>query len=331
MLADKLQFAPQALELSPARFIEQQPPQRFVFAAVQEDAPLGVSRDDRLKEDGRWEQRAKLRGLLGLFGRDARMHDLRRTRVAHFSFGDWLGQIAATACRSDEECLYRGCFRTGFVQAYIGAEEPRQREHLLQFRRQFRQVDDDLGAGSRDQRRLWHKSTLRMLAELQPRCLLDDRRQLWMVRKHQRWTVTTLQSQPVPDHEGVGLSWQGDHAEERLPRSTLYPLAGDHATQVLPSRKAVPDGEGRILLIVALEQLVLRGLDRPQDRCRIGGGLSPLFSNDVEYCRRHTGIRNVLGCTAQIRQSLSQIWGRDMRKLERDPIITARVRIGDAA
>jgi hypothetical protein len=284
-----------------------------------------------LKEDGRREEGAKLGGLPGLFGGDARMHDLRGMRVTHFSVRDWLSEIAATTCRSNQESLNRGGFWTRFVEAHIGAEKPRQRERLQQICREFRKIDDDLGTGGRDQGRLRHRSTLRMLAELQSRSLLDDSRQLWMFRKHQRWTVTTLQSQPVPDHDCVGLSWQRDHAEERFTRGTLDPLASDHATQVLPSREAVTDREGRILFVVALKQLVLRGLDRFQDRCRIGGCHPPRISNDVEYGRRQTGIRHIRGRTAQISQRLPQVRSRDMRQLERDPITTAGVSVGDAA
>ena len=284
-----------------------------------------------MKEDGRRKEIAKLRGLPGLFGGDARMHDLRGMRVAHLSVGDWLGQIAAPTCRSNQESLNRGGFWTRFVEAHIGAEKPRQRERFQQICREFRKVDDDLGTGGRDQGRLWHRSTLRMLAKLQSRGLLNDSRQLWMFRKYQRWTVTPLQSQPVPDHEGVGLSWQCDHAEERLPRGTLNPLARDHAAQVLPSRKAVADREGRILFVVALKQLVLRGLDRFQDRCRIGGCHPPCIPNEVEYGRRQTGIRHIRGRTAQISQRLPQVRSRDMRQLERDPITTAGVSVGDAA
>ena len=316
MLAHKLQFAPQPVDLSPARLVEQEPTQRLVFAAVQEDAALSVSRDDRLKEDRRREESTKLRRRPRPFGGDARMHDLRGMRVAHFSFGDRLSQIAAAACGTDQERFNGGRFRTRFVEAHIGAEKPRQRKRLLQFCRQFRQIDDDLGTGSRDESRLWHRSPLRVMAEFESRCLLDDRRQFWMLRKHQRRTVTTFQSQPVPDHEGVGLSWQRNHTEEQFTGGALHPLERDHATQILPGGKAIANREGRILPVVALKQLVLRGLDRRQDRSRIGGCLPPLFSNVVEQCRSRTGIRQISGRTAQIGQRLPQVWSRDMRQLE---------------
>ena len=154
LLAHKLQFAPQTVELSPARLVEQKPTQRLVFAAVQENAALGVSRDNRFKKDRRWEESAKLLGLPGSFGGDARMHDLCGQRVAQGRFGDRLSQVPAAARGSDQEHLDGGRFRTGFVQAHIGAEKPGQRKRLLQICRQFPQIEDDLGTGSRDQRRL---------------------------------------------------------------------------------------------------------------------------------------------------------------------------------
>ena len=136
---------------------------------VQEDAALSVSRDDRFEEDRRREEGAKLRSRSSPFGGDARMDDLRGSRVARRRFGDRLGQSAAAARGGDQERLNFGSFRTGFVEAHVGAKEPRQREQLLQRLWQFFQVDDQLVAGSRDQGGLRHRSVLRMLAELDAR------------------------------------------------------------------------------------------------------------------------------------------------------------------
>ena len=331
LLAHKLQFAPQSVDLRPARVVEQEPTQRLVLAAVQEHAPLGVSRDDQLKENRRWEQRAKFRSRPGSFGGDARMYDLRGQRVARRRFGDRLGQSPAAARGSDQESLDGGRFRTGFIEAHVGAEESRQRERLLQLCRQVLQIDDDLGTGSRHQSGPWHWPPLRVLAEFESGRLLDGRAQLGMLRKHQRRPVTAFQSQPVPNHERVGLGWQRDHPEERLTGGPLNPLAGDHATQILPRGKAVADRECRIFAVVALEQLVLHGLDRRQDRCRISGGRSPFFSHEGEHVGRQTGVRQTRGHVAQISQCLPQVRSRDMQQLERDPIATGWVSIGDSA
>lgn len=112
-----------------------------------------------------------------------------------------------------------------------------------------------------------------------------------MLDKYQRRTVSTFQSQPVPDHERIGLRGQRDHAEERLTGCPLDSLASDDATHVLPRGKAVADGHGRILPIVALKKLVLHRLDRRQHRCWIGGRLAPLLSDEGEHVGRQTGIR----------------------------------------
>ena len=117
---------------------------------------MSVSWDDRLKEDSRRKQRTKLGSRLCSFGGDARMYDLRSQRVAHRGFSDRLGKVTTTTRGSNKECLNRGGFRTGFVEAYISAKEPRQREHFLQLCRKFPQIDEDLGTGCRDQCGLWH-------------------------------------------------------------------------------------------------------------------------------------------------------------------------------
>ena len=100
------------------------------------------------------------------------------------------------------------------------------------------------------------------MAKFEPRGFLDGRAQFGMLGEHQRWPVTTFQSQPVPNHECVGLGWQRYHAEKRLTSSALNALASDDTTHILPGGKAVPDRYGRILPIVALKQLVLHGFDR---------------------------------------------------------------------
>jgi len=68
---------------------------------IQEDAALGVSRDDRFEEYCWREERAKLRGLPCPLGGDTRMDDLRDSRVARRRFGDRLGQSTAAALRGD--------------------------------------------------------------------------------------------------------------------------------------------------------------------------------------------------------------------------------------
>ena len=231
---------------------------------VHENAGLGVPRDDRLEENRRRKEGAKLRGRPGPLGGDARMDDLRGPRVARRRFGDRLGTGAAAASGGYQESLNRGRFWTALVDAHIRAEEPRQRERLQQRRRQFPQIDDDFGTRRRDQRRLRHRSALRMNTKLEPG-RLDGGSQFRLLRQHQRGPVAALQPEPVPDHEGVGLrrsNWQRDQPENRFAGGTLDPLAGDHAAQILPCGKAVADGDDGILLVVAQKQLLLRGLDR---------------------------------------------------------------------
>ena len=117
---------------------------------------------------------------------------------------------------------------------------------------------------------------------------LDGGSQFRLLRQHQRGPVASLQPQPVPDHEGVGLrrsNWQRDQPENRFAGGALDPLAGDHAAQILPCGKAVADGDDGILLVVAQKQLLLRGLDRRQDRRRIGGCRAPLSPDGVEHGR----------------------------------------------
>ena len=76
----EMQFAPETLQLRPARLIEEEPAQRFVLAVEREKAGLGVPRVDRRKEHRRWKKGAKLRRWPGPLGGDARMHDLRDSR-----------------------------------------------------------------------------------------------------------------------------------------------------------------------------------------------------------------------------------------------------------
>ena len=131
LLADELQFAPQAVEFCSPRLVEQKATQRLVLAVVQEEAPLSISWDDRFEEDCRREEGAKLRSRSSPFVGDARMDDLRDARVARRRFGDRLGQPAAAARRGDQERLHFSRFRTAFVEAHVGAKEPRQLEQLL--------------------------------------------------------------------------------------------------------------------------------------------------------------------------------------------------------
>ena len=151
-----------------------------------------------------------------------------------------------------------------------------------------------------------------------------------MLGQYQRRPVTAFQSQPVPDDEGVGLGGQRDELEDQFAGGTFDPLASNHAAQFLPRGKAVADRDDCILTVVAQKQLVLRGLDRRQDRGRIGGHL-PLLSNVREQIGSQTRIWQNCGITAQIVQCLPQIRSCHMRQLERDTVETGRVSVGDAA
>ena len=215
LLAHKFQFTPQAVDFRPACPVEKEPTERLVFAVVHENAALGVPRDDRLEENRRRKEDAKLRSRPGPLGGDARMDDLGGPRIVRRRLGDRLGKVTAAAGGGYQESPKRGRFRTAFVEAHIRAEEPRQRERLQQRRRQFPQIDDDFGTRRRDQRRLRHRSALRMNTKLEPG-RLDGGSQFRLLRQHQRGPVASLQPQPVPDHEGVGLrrsNWQRDQPE----------------------------------------------------------------------------------------------------------------------
>ena len=138
---------------------------------VQKNAPLGVSRYDRLEED-RWrEESAKLRGRSSLLSSNTRMNDPCDTGIARRRFGDWLSMCAPAPGGRDQKRLNSGRFRTAFVEAYIRAQESWQREQLLEPRWQVFQINDQLSTGSRDQSGFWQWSILRMVAELDPaRC-----------------------------------------------------------------------------------------------------------------------------------------------------------------
>ena len=150
-----------------------------------------------------------------------------------------------------------------------------------------------------------------------------------MLGQHQRWPVAPFQPQLVPDHERVGLGGQRNQPEDRFAGRTFNSLASDHAAQFLPRGKAIADRDDSILPVVALKQLLLRGCDRGQNRCWIGGCRTPRFSYVIEQRRMQTGITQIGGRMAEIGQCLPQIRSCHMRQLERNTVEIGRVSVGD--
>ena len=169
-----------------------------------------------------------------------------------------------------------------------------------------------------------------MIAKLEA-ARFDGGTQFRVLRQDQRRPVATFQPQPVPDDKCPGLGRQRNQPEEWFAGDPLDPFASDHTVQILPGWKAVADRDDGMFAVVVAEEFILRGLDLRQDRGRIGGGRSPLFTHGFERVGSQTGIRQIRGRTAQLGQRRPQIGSCDMRQLERDPVETSRVGIGDAA
>ena len=148
VFAHEMQLGPQPLELGPASVVEQQPPQRLVNATEHEQTPLRVPRDDRLEQNSRREEPAKLRGRPGPLGGHARMHNLRHPRLRLFDHERVAALPRAGHGRParvvHEQCLHGRRFRAALVEPHVGAEKSRQCECVEERLRQFLQVDDHL-------------------------------------------------------------------------------------------------------------------------------------------------------------------------------------------
>jgi hypothetical protein len=80
VLAEEVELVPQAVELAASFFVEQQAAEGFVFAVEQEEAALGVPRNDIREENRRGEECPKLVGRAGTLGSDPGMSDLGHAR-----------------------------------------------------------------------------------------------------------------------------------------------------------------------------------------------------------------------------------------------------------